>query len=73
MQEACFDSVEFGRRISEMREESGMTLLDAAHELGCSIGTLSNWERGIHLPKAADVFRLADLYESTPNYLLGWD
>ena len=53
------------------RKEANVRPERAAAELGVSITTLLNWERGNTMPNAQNVYDMAKLYGTTANYLLG--
>ena len=53
------------------REDAGIRAERAAAELGVSITTLYNWERGDTSPDANNIRDMAQLYRVSPNYLLG--
>lgn len=52
------------------REQAGIKAERAASELGVSITTLFNWERGDTNPDADKVKAMAALYRVSPDYLL---
>ena len=52
------------------REQAGIKSERAAAELGVSITTLFNWERGDTNPDADKVKAMATLYRVSPDYLL---
>lgn len=41
---------QFGRRVQYLRNEAGMTQEDLAAEIGVTVESISNIERGIHGP-----------------------
>lgn len=55
------------------REAAGIKAERAAVELGVSISTLFNWERGETAPNANNIRDMAHLYNATANYLIGMD
>ena len=55
------------------REKAGIKAEKAALELGVSISTLFNWERGDTSPNANNIRDMARLYGSTANYLIGME
>ena len=52
------------------REDAGMKPERAAAELGVSITTLFNWERGDTSPTADKLIDMANLYDKKVDYLL---
>lgn len=63
----------FSQRLSQLRVLSGMYLKEIASYLHVSVGTMSNYENGIHQPNLETLCRLADFYGVTTDYLLGRD
>lgn len=55
------------------RESAGIKAERAASELGVSITTLFNWERGYTLPNAKNIRDMAILYDVNPSYLIGME
>lgn len=53
------------------REEAGLKAERAATELGVSITTLFNWERGDTPPNARNIRDMARLYNVSADYLIG--
>jgi len=52
------------------REEAGVKAERAAAELGVSITTLFNWERGDTMPNAKNIRDMAQLYKVSADYLI---
>ena len=63
--------MEFGDIISELRAEKGIYQKELADYLKVSIGTISNYEQGIHNPDFDTLCSIADFYEVSLDYLLG--
>lgn len=61
----------FGELLAELRLDKRMTQKDLAGKLHVSVGTISNYENGVHLPDVAKLINLADIFEVTTDYLLG--
>lgn len=57
----------------EARKKAGIKAEQAAVELGVSMSTLLNWERGDTAPNANNIRDMARLYGSTANYLIGME
>lgn len=61
-------------RIKERRAALGLTLLDVANALGVKEATVQRYESGeIKTPKSATVLAMAEIFNCTPSYLMGWD
>lgn len=61
----------FGELLTELRQDHNMTQKDLADILFVSVSTISNYEKGVHLPDIIKVSKLADFFHVTTDYLLG--
>ena len=70
------EKVAFGQLIKQYRKEKGLAkdeLLELLKKNGfqySSIGAISNWERGMHIPQQVVVEILANIFETNSTYLL---
>lgn len=63
----------FGERLRQLREERSMTQKALAVVLHISPRMVSFYESGAHFPRdETQLFRLADYFEVTTDYLLGY-
>lgn len=62
---------EFGELLAELRLDSKMTQKDLADILHVTIGTISNYENGVHFPDVEKLIDLANYFDVTIDYLLG--
>lgn len=63
-----------GERIREKRLENKMTLLEVANALGVKEATVQRYESGeIKNLKQHTIARLAEIFDTTPAYLMGWE
>lgn len=62
---------EFGELLAELRTDRKMTQKDLASIMHVSIGTISNYEKGVHFPDVEKLLNLADIFHVTTDYLLG--
>lgn len=60
-----------GELLAELRQDRGMTQKQLGEFLCVSSGTISNYEKGVHLPDAEKLVKLADYFHVTTDYLLG--
>lgn len=60
-----------GVRIKEIRKKRKMTQADVAEALGISRSVVANWETGVTEPDAAQMRKLRDLFNISPDYLCG--
>ena len=49
------------QRIKAIRAGLGMTQMEFAHELGITVSTVSNWERGVYAPSGLAEQRIREL------------
>ena len=64
-------ATDFGRLITLLRKERGLSQKSAAAELGISQALLSHYEKGIRECGLSFVVRAADFYQVSADYLLG--
>ena len=62
-----------GKRIAELRTARGWTQVDLAKRLNITKQTASNWENENIQPSIEMLIRLANLFHTTTDYLLGLD
>ncbi len=60
-----------GEIITELRTERNMGQKELALLLNLSVGTISNYENGVHAPDLNTLSKIADLFNVTADYLLG--
>ncbi|MEO1293333.1 MAG: XRE family transcriptional regulator [Pseudomonadota bacterium] len=63
--------VTVGTNIRALRKSRGMTLEGVAEELGCSVGWLSQVERGKSEPQREDIHAISDVLGCSVSLLLG--
>lgn len=61
----------FSEILSELRKDRHLTQKELADAMNVSIGTISNYETGRHLPDLDTLVWLADNFDVTTDYLLG--
>lgn len=59
-------------RLRELRIKKGLTIQQVADGIGVSNGTISRYEQGSREPKLDTWKKLADYFNVTPQYLVGW-
>ena len=60
-------------KLKELREERKLYQAEIATLLGISQGTYSNWENGKTEPDIKNLNKLADFYNVTVDYLIGYE
>ena len=64
------NNLEIGQILSELRTERDLYQKELAVYLNVSIGTISNYEKGVHYPDLDTLCKLADYFGVTTDYLL---
>jgi transcriptional regulator with XRE-family HTH domain len=60
------------RRLTELRKENNITQDMLADSLDIPRSTIAAWEAGLRRPKAYQLVELAEYYDVTVDYLLGF-
>jgi len=63
--------IAFGEILAELRQDRKMTQKDLAQAMFVTVGTISNYENGVHYPDVDKLLSLADYFNVTTDYLLG--
>lgn len=62
--------MEFGELLYQLRTEQGYYQKELASHLNVSIGTVSNYEKGIHYPDLHTLVKIADFFHVSTDFLL---
>ena len=65
--------MEFGRILSELRKENGLTQEALAEKLGVSRQAVTKWEADESVPELLKLWELADLFGTSIDKLIGRD
>lgn len=57
--------------IKNLRENAGLSKEDLAEMLGVHFNTIDNWEDGTTEPRASQIKRLAEIFGSTVEEVIG--
>ena len=60
----------FGTRLKALRKQQRWTQKEFAAKLGISVNHVSKYESGVHLPSAEKLVLLAELFNTTMDYLV---
>lgn len=66
-----FSAQLFGERLRELRIEKAIGQNKLAHDLALSNASISYWETGKQEPTASAIFKLANYFGVSADYLLG--
>ncbi|WP_270623418.1 helix-turn-helix domain-containing protein [Streptococcus sanguinis] len=61
----------FPERLKQLRKEAGLTQKQIAEKMQVGQNSYSNWEKGIRTPIKPTIEKLAEIFEVSPDYLLG--
>ena len=61
----------FGEILMQLRQEKHLSQAELGRIIYVSGGTISNYENGVHYPDVEKLFKLADYFEVSIDYLLG--
>lgn len=62
--------MEFGELLTQLRREKGVLQRDVANQLNVTVATISNYEKGVHMPDLNTLIMLADYFDVSTDYLL---
>lgn len=62
---------DFGLRLKELREAKHLSQVDVAKRLDVTRSTISGYERNTIMPRAEQLIKLAILYNTSVDYMLG--
>ena len=62
---------QLGKILAKLRQERRLTKEQLVQVLCVSAGTISNYEKDVHLPDADKLIMLADYFHVSTDYLLG--
>ena len=59
-----------GKRIAELRNQHGWMLKEMAAKLDVGFSVYTKWEYGLHVPPVEKLIQLAEILQTTVDYLL---
>lgn len=66
-----FERKIFGERLKALRTEKGIGQNKLANDISVSNASISYWETGKQEPTATAIFKLAEYFDVSADYLLG--
>lgn len=60
----------FGQKLFQLRSERGIYQKEIAEFLAVSVGTISNYENGVHSPDLETLCKLAEYFHVTTDFML---
>lgn len=67
------DYVEIGRRITQAREEAGLTQEELGRLIGVSDAAVNRWEKAINRIDLSALRRIAEILGKPPMWFLGYE
>ena len=64
------NNLEFGKLLAKLRKEKGVLQKEVATYLNMTVATVSNYEKGVHMPDLNTLIMLADFFDVSTDYLL---
>ena len=61
----------FHEKLKVLRKKEGLTQQEVADKIGINRGSYSNWEKGKREPSFENLIKLANILNTTTDYLLG--
>lgn len=65
------ETLVFGERLKDLREDRGLSALKLSTELGVDDATIGRWEKGIMVPNIIHLYRIAVYFGVSADYLIG--
>ena len=62
----------FNQKITDLRKAAGISQDTLARQLGVSRQAISKWELGTAMPETKNIVQLAEIFDVTTDYLLGY-
>ena len=63
--------MEFSERLKNLRKQAHLTQVDVAEKLGISQQAYASWERGIKKPTQENLVKIAQVLNTSVDYLVG--
>jgi transcriptional regulator with XRE-family HTH domain len=63
----------FGQRVKQLRKKQKWTQKELANKFDVQLSMLNKYESGLHIPPAEKLVRLAEIFDTTVDYLLTGD
>ena len=61
----------FAQRLKELRLENKLSMIQLAKLMGITDGSICRWENGKHDIKGEELFKLAQIFKVSTDYLVG--
>lgn len=59
------------QRLTELRNDKGLSQKELAKNIGASDSAICFWENGVNEPKATYIYQMAQYFDVSADYLLG--
>ena len=68
----CYNSC-MNEKLKKLRKEKGLTQKQVAEAIKITASTYANYEQGTREPNIDIIIKLCKFFNTTPNYLLGFE
>ena len=65
------ETIIFGERLKDLREENNLSALKLSRDLGVDDATIGRWEKGKMIPNIIHLYRIAVYFGVSADYLIG--
>ena len=69
--EQFVETLQFGKKLKELRKEQNLTATNLADKLGVRDTTILRWEKGLMVPNIIHLYRIAVYFGVSADYLIG--
>ena len=69
--EQFVETLQFGKKLKELRKEQNLTATTLAEKLGVRDTTILRWEKGLMVPNIIHLYRIAVYFGVSADYLIG--
>lgn len=69
--EKFVETLQFGKKLKELRKEQNLTATNLANKLGVRDTTILRWEKGLMVPNIIHLYRIAVYFGVSADYLIG--
>ena len=69
--EQFVETLQFGKKLRELRKEQNLTATTSAKKLGVRDTPILRWEKGIMVPNIIHLYQIAVYFGVSADYLIG--
>lgn len=68
-----FDQIKIGKRLKDLRKESGLTQKELADKINLSQNMVSSLEKGVSAMSVKTLMQLCSVFKCSADYILGFE